>query len=77
MAGCGDLERELGDLRRRIGDLERCTGCRSGGSAGGGGGVPGVNEERIIKRAVEQVFKDERWKANFRILKKIILGAGN
>lgn len=73
MADCGDLERGIRDMDRRLRDLER----RAGSSGGGGGGGGNVDEERIVRKAVERVYSDERWKANFRILRKIILGAGN
>ena len=55
MANCGDLERGLQDMNRRIRDLERQLG-------GGSGGAPSnLDEEKIIKKTLERVFKDNRW----------------
>lgn len=68
MANCGDLERGLQDMNRRIRDLERQ-------SSGGGGGGNNLNEEAIIKKAVERVYKDRRWLACEKLIKKIIFGA--
>src|SRR6478672_11620134 len=59
MANCGDLERGLRDMNRRIGDLERRLGGGSSGS--GGAGNNNFDEERIIRKALERVFKDSRW----------------
>lgn len=54
MANCGDLERDLRDMNRRIRDLER----RTGGSGGTGNNL---DEENIIRKTIERVFKDNRW----------------
>lgn len=69
MANCGDLERDLRDMNRRIRDLER----RTGGS--GGGGTPSnLDEERIIRKAVERVYKDRRWLAALDLFNVIFRG---
>lgn len=70
MANCGDLERNLRDMNRRIGDIER----RLGGSGGGGGAPNNLDEERIIRKAVERVFKHPNWIAVTECLAVIIKG---
>lgn len=70
MADCGDLERNLRDMNRRIGDIER----RLSGSGGGGGAPNNLDEERIIRKAVERVYKDKRWLAALDLFNIIFRG---
>jgi len=73
MANCGDLENGLRDMNRRMGDLERRLGSSSGGSRGGAGNN-NFDEEVLIRKVIERVFKDPRWLAAVDCLKIIIRG---
>lgn len=67
------LNNQLAALKSKVRDLENCTGC-GGSRRQNQDRNKQVNEEAIIKKAVQRTYSDQRWKDNETVLTFIIKG---